>query len=221
MVSGIYVKGAKSKKGNQPPKKRIVVTEDIKIILLYSAKKNKANPIAEYSTLYPDTSSASASGKSKGCLFVSANAHIKNNMKTGKRGKANQTPFWVDTISEKFNVRATTKTERTTAPKEISYEIIWAAERSPPKKAYLELLDHPAIITVCTPKEESINTYKRLNLKSVSKAPSPNGITIQLAKASPKVKIGAKMKIIPLELLGIIDSLSKSFNPSAIGCKRP
>jgi hypothetical protein len=36
------------------------------MILLYSAKKKSAKPIAEYSTLYPETSSASASGRSKG-----------------------------------------------------------------------------------------------------------------------------------------------------------
>jgi hypothetical protein len=70
-----------------------VVTDDIKIILLYSAKKNKAKPIAEYSTLYPDTNSASASGKSNGCLFVSAKAHIKNKKKIGNKGNAYQTVF--------------------------------------------------------------------------------------------------------------------------------
>ena len=50
---------------------------DIIIILLYSAKKNKTKPTAEYSTLYPETNSASASGKSKGCLFVSAKIQKK------------------------------------------------------------------------------------------------------------------------------------------------
>jgi len=93
IVSGTQVKGIKLKKGFHPPKKRIVVIEEIKIILLYSAKKNKANPIAEYSTLYPDTSSASASGKSNGCLFVSANAHIKKSTKTGNKGNANHIVF--------------------------------------------------------------------------------------------------------------------------------
>ncbi len=39
--------------------------------------KKKANPNPEYSTLYPETNSASASGKSNGGLFVSANAEIK------------------------------------------------------------------------------------------------------------------------------------------------
>jgi len=93
IVSGIKLKGIKSKKGAHPPKNNNVVTDEIKIILLYSAKKNKANPIAEYSTLYPDTNSASASGRSKGCRFVSANAQIKNKKNIGKRGKAYHTVF--------------------------------------------------------------------------------------------------------------------------------
>ena len=78
-------------KGNQPPKKKIEVKELISNILAYSPRKNKANPIAEYSTLYPDTSSASASGKSKGCLFVSAKQDIKKSIDKGNNGKQNQT----------------------------------------------------------------------------------------------------------------------------------
>jgi hypothetical protein len=50
----------------------------IKIMLPYSAKKKRAKAIEEYSTLYPATSSASASGKSNGDLFVSANDVIIN-----------------------------------------------------------------------------------------------------------------------------------------------
>ena len=46
------------------------------MILEYSAKKKSAKLIAEYSTLYPETSSASASGKSNGGRLVSANAEI-------------------------------------------------------------------------------------------------------------------------------------------------
>ena len=64
------------KKKCHPPKKKIVDKQLIIIILPYSAKKNKANAIALYSTLYPATNSASASGRSKGVLFVSANALI-------------------------------------------------------------------------------------------------------------------------------------------------
>jgi hypothetical protein len=60
------------------------------MILLYSARKKRANPIAEYSTLYPETSSASASGRSKGCRFVSARVVIKKIMKIGNRGATSQ-----------------------------------------------------------------------------------------------------------------------------------
>jgi hypothetical protein len=40
------------------------------------------------------------------------------------------------------------------APRETSYEILCAAERRPPRKAYLELLDQPALITECTLRDE-------------------------------------------------------------------
>ena len=62
-------------------------------ILLYSPRKNIAKIIEEYSTLYPETSSASASGKSNGCRLVSAKALIKNKIKTGKSGPHNQIFF--------------------------------------------------------------------------------------------------------------------------------
>lgn len=70
---------------NQPPKKKSTTKLDISIILQYSPRKNKAKPIEEYSTLNPATNSASASGKSKGALFVSASTEIK---KTKTRGKS-------------------------------------------------------------------------------------------------------------------------------------
>jgi hypothetical protein len=63
-------------------------------ILLYSAKKNSANVIAEYSTLKPATNSASASGKSNGARFVSANREIKKITHDGNNGKQNQEPIF-------------------------------------------------------------------------------------------------------------------------------
>jgi len=59
-------------------------------ILLYSAKKNNENTKPEYSTLNPATNSASASGKSKGARFVSANIVMKNKMQDGKKTNPNQ-----------------------------------------------------------------------------------------------------------------------------------
>jgi hypothetical protein len=46
--------------------------------------------MAEYSTLYPATNSASASGKSNGTLFVSAKIEIKKMIEIGNKGKINQ-----------------------------------------------------------------------------------------------------------------------------------
>jgi len=63
---GRNVKGNRSIIGNQPPKNKIETKALIKSILAYSPRKNKGKVIAEYSTLYPETNSASASGKSKG-----------------------------------------------------------------------------------------------------------------------------------------------------------
>lgn len=67
----------------------MVINVETKTIFAYSAKKNNAKPIEEYSTLYPETNSASASGKSKGALLVSAKAEIKNNKKAKKWGITN------------------------------------------------------------------------------------------------------------------------------------
>jgi hypothetical protein len=74
---------------SQPPKKQIAIITDNQSILLYSARKNKAKVMAEYSTLKPATNSASASGKSKGARLVSANIEIKNTTHVGNNGKKN------------------------------------------------------------------------------------------------------------------------------------
>jgi hypothetical protein len=87
---------------NQPPKNKIEAKALIKSILAYSPKKNKAKVIAEYSTLYPDTNSASASGKSKGCLFVSASIETQNIINIGNKGITNQTFFCAITIELKL-----------------------------------------------------------------------------------------------------------------------
>jgi hypothetical protein len=75
---------------DQPPRKRIALSRDIIIILPYSARKNMENTIEEYSTLYPATSSASASGRSKGVRFVSAIDEIKKIIAAGSNGRTYQ-----------------------------------------------------------------------------------------------------------------------------------
>jgi hypothetical protein len=85
-TKGSIKNNQKAGKINQPPIKTKVVKIHIAIIEPYSAKKNKAKPILEYSTLKPETNSDSASGKSNGALFVSAKILIKNIKKSGKNG---------------------------------------------------------------------------------------------------------------------------------------
>jgi hypothetical protein len=65
ITPNIILKLNKKLYGNQPPKNKIDKSILIKSILAYSPRKKKAKVIAEYSILYPETNSASASGKSK------------------------------------------------------------------------------------------------------------------------------------------------------------
>ncbi len=93
MLPGRKAKGKRCIGGNHPPKNNVDTRALIKSIFAYSPKKNKAKVIAEYSTLYPETNSASASGKSKGCRFVSASIDTQNIINIGNKGTINQTFF--------------------------------------------------------------------------------------------------------------------------------
>jgi hypothetical protein len=119
---GINERNAKG--GSQPPKNKIDVIADIKIMFAYSPKKNAAKLIEEYSTLNPATSSDSASGKSNGCLFVSARVDIKKMINIGNNGIANHIFSCAITISVKFKEPVTKITQIKINPIETSYEII-------------------------------------------------------------------------------------------------
>src|SRR5260370_39845900 len=67
--------------GCHPPRNNSAATQETVTMLAYSAMKNAANFMLEYSVWKPATSSFSASGRSKGTRFVSANAAITNSMK--------------------------------------------------------------------------------------------------------------------------------------------
>ena len=123
----------------------------------HSPKKNKANPIPEYSTLYPDTNSASASGRSNGCRFVSANADTKNLLIIGNNGLTYHTVSCDRTISVKFADPVHLNTDTTINPMDTSYQTICAADRNDPKKAYFEFDDHPEIMIPYTDKDEIAN----------------------------------------------------------------
>lgn len=126
-----------------PPKNKIVFIEHINNMFAYSPKEKRAKPIAEYSTLYPETSSASASGKSKGCLFVSAKAEVKKITNNGAKGTTNHKSFWKFIICCKSKDPQHKTSVNIINPIDTSYETICAVERNAPKKAYFELLDQP------------------------------------------------------------------------------
>ena len=222
---------------SQPPKKKIVIIDDIKIMFEYSPRKNMANIIEEYSTLYPATSSASASGKSKGALFVSANIEIKKTIAQGNNGKTNQTVFCcTNTISVKFNEPASKIIGKITKLIATSYEIICAADRKAPKKAYFELLDQPAIIIPYTFSDDILSKNNKPQLifaglaalKKICKCKfmlevpiKPKGITLQPTKLKVKITFGAKRKPKGSALVGTINSFTINFKPSASGCNKP
>src|SRR6266700_2706586 len=87
---GTQVKGAKLNGGSQPPRKRMVVNAHISTTATYSPRKKSRNGVDEYSTIWPATSSDSASTRSKGGRFVSASAEMKNTMNIGNSGSQNQ-----------------------------------------------------------------------------------------------------------------------------------
>jgi hypothetical protein len=113
--------GVTSKIQSQPPINRITKRADISKMFPYSPKKNMANIIEEYSTLYPATNSASASGKSKGDRLVSAKIDIKNIIANGNKGKMYHTLLLCkSTMSIKFKDPVKIMTGISIIPIEIS-----------------------------------------------------------------------------------------------------
>ncbi len=60
------------------------------MMLAYSARKNRANGPAAYSTLKPETNSDSPSVRSNGARFVSARVEINHIMASGHDENSNQ-----------------------------------------------------------------------------------------------------------------------------------
>lgn len=185
-------------------------------MLPYSARKKKANTIEEYSKLNPATSSASASGRSKGARFVSAITETKNIIATGSIGNKKIIAVCAATISVNEIELADKKTGSKQIEIETSYDIIWALDRKPPKNEYLELLDHPAIITVYTFSEDIANNISTLYMSS-----KKIDVVLSGRKAHPKklrnsATVGAKKYKYKLTFVGIKISLFINLKPSAI-----
>ncbi|MNC93726.1 hypothetical protein D3C83_104170 [compost metagenome] len=62
---------------SQPPRNMTAASVEIRIMFAYSARKNTANAMPEYSTWNPATISDSPSATSKGARLVSATPAIR------------------------------------------------------------------------------------------------------------------------------------------------
>src|SRR5690348_15697647 len=83
----------------QPPRNNVVASDDTVVTLMYSARKNIANLIDEYSVWKPATSSLSASGRSNGARLVSPTIEIMYMTNDGISGNAYQSLDCAATIS--------------------------------------------------------------------------------------------------------------------------
>lgn len=124
-------------------KKRIEVRSLINRIIVYSAIKIRAKVPALYSMLNPETSSDSPSAKSNGVRFVSARIEVNHIGARGRRAAALGVivlfRMWVMSNDSKRR-----RGESIIRAILTSYEIVWATPRIAPRRAYLELENHPA-----------------------------------------------------------------------------
>lgn len=79
----------------EDPRKMMAEIVFIIRILVYSARKNRANGPAVYSTLKPDTNSDSPSVKSNGARFVSARVEMNHIIASGHVGIISHIGSWV------------------------------------------------------------------------------------------------------------------------------
>src|SRR3989338_2885666 len=211
---------------SQPPRNMIEVRKAIRIMLAYSARKNSANAMPEYSTWKPATISDSPSAMSNGARLVSATPEIRYTRNIGNSGSRYQfsmpkRPCWPFTISPRFMLCEAISTHTSANPIAISYDTICAAERTAPRNAYFELDAQPAMMMPYTPSEVIAKIYNRPALRLDSTIPSVNGTTAHAASDGASAMIGARTNRNLLEPLGTMISLKNNFTPSAIGCSSP
>src|SRR3954462_9659868 len=85
-AGGIQVKSGASIGACQPPKNITAVSAEISIMFMYSAMKNSAKLMPEYSTMWPATISDSPSTTSNGARLVSATPETKYTPSIGSSG---------------------------------------------------------------------------------------------------------------------------------------
>lgn len=95
------------------PKNKIAVSAFIMMMLAYSARKNRANGPAAYSTLNPETNSDSPSVRSNGARLVSASVEMNHIIASGQRGKISHmcscVVVKVDRVNEPFVIMIDSK----------------------------------------------------------------------------------------------------------------
>src|SRR5688500_16710306 len=104
---------------SQPPQKKIAVSAEIKIMLAYSARKNSANAMPEYSTWKPATISDSPSATSKGARLVSATPEMKYTTNSGNsqnQFQATRPPRCCSMMSPRFKLPAAMITPTSAKP---------------------------------------------------------------------------------------------------------
>src|SRR5437870_4683527 len=87
---------------SHPPRNMIDVSDEIRIMFMYSARKNTAKATPEYSTWKPATISDSPSAISNGCRLVSAMPETRYTTASGSSGQMYQyaaPPSWPRTMS--------------------------------------------------------------------------------------------------------------------------
>lgn len=161
------------------------------MMLAYSAIKISANGPPLYSTLNPETSSDSPSGKSNGVRFVSARVvvnHIENSGSNNSIGHG----CVFSRISTMLNDTRITSADSRIKAILTSYEMVCATLRTAPKRAYFEFEDHPAPRVVYTLMEEiQRNRRTPRGRKQVGQG---EGNRDQRASASIRLKAGAAKK---------------------------
>src|SRR6187551_1237615 len=198
---------------SQPPKKNTAVSVEINSMFAYSARKNSANAMPEYSTWKPATISDSPSATSNGARLVSATPEMKYTMNSGNsQMKFHQImpPCWPLMMSPRFKLPAAMMTPTSAKPMAISYATICAAERMAPRKAYLELEAQPARMTPYTPTDVSERMYSRPASMSAMAKPGATGSAAHSAKAGISVMAGARRNRMPLDCRGTTTSLMSS-----------
>src|SRR2546423_7538808 len=84
--AGIQLKTIESIGDCQPPKNITAVSVEMRIMFMYSARKNMAKAMPEYSIMWPATISDSPSTTSKGARLVSATPETKYTTSIGSKG---------------------------------------------------------------------------------------------------------------------------------------